>query len=210
MIITDIQRQKHNPKRFSVFVDGEYTFSITDVDLLYYKLRPGEPISAEKLNEITKDNAYAKAKNIALRFLGYRMRTEKEISDRLKKEDLPDEAVEKTFEFLKKYGYVDDRKFAESYINEKKHLKGYGEYRLRNELFLKGISKEIIDEFSELMQEDSERLMTEAIEKKLRGGLIEDRKEEQRLMGYLLRLGFSYSDIRDALGKYRSDGFDCE
>ena len=41
MIITDIQRQKHNDKRFSVFVDGEYTFSVSDVDLLYYKLKVG-------------------------------------------------------------------------------------------------------------------------------------------------------------------------
>lgn len=204
MIITDIQRQKHNDKRFSVFVDGEYTFSVSDVDLLYYKLRVGCEISAERLNEIAESNAYARAKDIALKFLGYRMRSEREIVQRLRREELPPEAVERALDFLKKYGYIDDRRFAESFINEKKRLKGYGGMRLKQELFAKGISREIIDEFSGLMSEDSESLIRAAIEKKLGGRRIEDRKEEQRLMGFLARRGFSFEDIREAIREYKN------
>ncbi|MCD8089565.1 MAG: RecX family transcriptional regulator [Clostridiales bacterium] len=202
MIITDIQRQKHSEKRFSVYIDGKYSFGVTDIDLLYYKLKIGESLSEEKYNEILYNNAYAKAKETALRFLGFRMRSRKEIYDRLKKDDFAEEITEGVIAFLEEYGYIDDKAFAKAYIDEKRRLKGYGGIRLKQELLCKGISREIIDGFSDELENDDIEIIKKAIDKKLKGRPPEDMKEKQRLFGHLIRKGFPYEKAKEALAEY--------
>ncbi len=205
MIITNIERQKNNEKRFSVYIDGKFSFGVTDIDLLYYKLRIGEALSEEKYREIVCNNAYIKARDTALRFLGYRMRSRREVSDRLKKDDFSEEIRERVLSFLEEYGYIDDEAFAKAYIEEKKRLKGYGGIRLKQELIMKGISREIIDGLSEELESDDIDIIKKAIEKKLKGGSVSDRKELQRLYGYLMRKGFPYEKCKEALTEYNEE-----
>lgn len=202
MIITDIQRQKHDEKRFSVYIDGEFAFGIDGVDLLFYKLEVGKEISSRLLNEIVQNNAYIKAKNVALHFLGYRMRSRKEVADRLRREELFPSIIDKTLAFLEEYGYIDDEAFARTYISEKKKLRGYGEKRLASELCEKGISREIIDSMRELMREGEDDLADAALRKKLKGEKIADRKEQQRVLAFLLRRGFGYDAALEAIERY--------
>ncbi|MCD7856119.1 MAG: RecX family transcriptional regulator [Clostridiales bacterium] len=202
MIITDIQKQKHKEGRYSVFIDGEFAFGIDGVDLLWYKLETGKVVSPELLNEITVTNAYIKAKNSALKFLGYRMRSRKEIEDRLKRDEFSPSIIEKTLSFLEEYGYIDDEAFAKAYIEEKKKLNGYGIVRLKSELYKKGIDRSIIDSLTDLMTEGEEELIEKALYKKLKGEKITDRKQRQKLLGYLLRKGFGYEPSLSVIEKY--------
>ncbi|MCC8013635.1 MAG: RecX family transcriptional regulator [Eubacterium sp.] len=204
MIITDIQKQKHKEGRYSVFIDGEFAFGIDGVDLLWYKLETGKEVSPELLNEITVTNAYIKAKNTALKFLGYRMRSRKEVEDRLKRDEFSPSIIEKTLDFLEEYGYVDDEAFAKAYIEEKKKLNGYGIVRLKSELYKKGIDRRITDSLTEFMTEGEDDLIEKALYKKLKGEKITDRKQRQRLLGYLLRKGFGYEAALGVLEKYES------
>ncbi|MCD8158882.1 MAG: RecX family transcriptional regulator [Clostridiales bacterium] len=205
MIITDIQRQKNNEKRFSVYIDGKFSFGVSDIDLLYYKLKTGDELSESKYNEIINNNTYIKARDTALRFLGYRMRSWREIDDRLKRGEFPEDIRERVIAFLEEYGYIDDRAFAKAYIDEKRRLKGYGGIRLKQELYQKGISREIIDELSDELSEDNIETIKKAIDKKLKGNTVSDRKELQRLYGYLMRKGFSYEQSKEALEEYTKE-----
>ncbi|MCD8214548.1 MAG: RecX family transcriptional regulator [Clostridiales bacterium] len=202
MIITDIQRQKNNEKRYSVYTDGKFSFGVSDIDLLYYKLKVGESLSEEKYREILEGNAYIRARETALRFLGCRMRTKREITDRLKRDGFSEEIINRVLSFSEEYGYVDDRAFAEAYIEEKRRLKGFGGIRLKRELYQKGISPEIIEELSEKLSDDDTDIIKKAIDKKLKGKVPADRKELQRLYGYLMRKGYSYEKSKEALSEY--------
>lgn len=201
MIITDIQKQKHNDKRFSVFLDGEYAFSVTDIDLLYYKLKTGETITAEKVNEILYNNAAASAKKIALNFLGYRMRSRKEIVDKLKSKDFSEEIIDYTLDFLENYGYIDDKEFAKAYINDKKKLKGFGSIKIRYELSGLGIDSRILNSLDELLCDDTDDIK-KVIDKKLKGQIITDKREIQKLYSYLYGRGFPYERSKEAFDEY--------
>lgn len=202
MIITDIQKQKHNEKRYSIFVDGEYSFSVSDVDLLYYKLNIGDTLSAEKANIIANNNLLAKAKTIAANFIGYRMRSRKEVILRLKREELPKDIIAKTIHFLEKYNYINDEEFAKAFISEKKKLNGYGGIRLKNELYQKGVSSEIIEKLEYLLEDNNDQILQKLINKKLKGMPPENKKEYNRVLAFLCRRGYSCNKAKTAIEEY--------
>lgn len=133
--------------------------------------------------------------------LKFRLRSEKEIYARLKHKKFDEEIIKQTILFLKDKGFIDDRIFAKAWIASRiKKPLGLG--KIRQELNLKGIDKEIIDsQISEIKQDYSEEDLIKKIAKlrlaKLKG--IEPRCAKRRVYAYLLRRGFSPEIIIDAL-----------
>ena len=81
-------------------------------------------------------------------------------------------------------GYVDDRKFAEYYVENRFVKKGISRKRLKMELMKKGVSKEIIEEV--LDGRDDEVEARKMITKK------RDKYDDEKLVAYLCRQGFAY------------------
>ena len=79
MIITDIKKQVKDTERYSIYIDNKFVFGLSGVDVLYYRLKIGNEISQEKYDEILDNVIYEKAKNTAVKFLGYRARSKKEL-----------------------------------------------------------------------------------------------------------------------------------
>ena len=71
MIITDIKKQVKDTERYSIYIDNKFVFGLSGVDVLYYRLKIGNEISQEKYDEILDNVIYEKAKNTAVKFLGY-------------------------------------------------------------------------------------------------------------------------------------------
>lgn len=86
-------------------------------------------------------------------------------------------------------GYVDDRKFAEFWAQNRFVKKGVSQKRLAMELMKKGISREIIDEVLD-GRNDEEEIRKMAAKKRPRY------KEPEKLMAYLVRQGFPYDLVR--------------
>ena len=59
--ITKLERQKHNNSRVSVFVEGEYAFSLTDETVIEYGIQVGSDINSFPLEKICKDDLYKQA-----------------------------------------------------------------------------------------------------------------------------------------------------
>ena len=108
MIVTSIEKQKKDPDKYNVFVDGEFSFSLYMQDIRFFKIKENEEIPEDKYNYILNEVIYIKAQDKALNFLGYKMRTEKEMRDKLETYDYSEGVIERVMEFLLKYGYVDD------------------------------------------------------------------------------------------------------
>lgn len=75
------------------------------------------------------------------------------------------------------------------------------------ELRRKGVPQEYIDQaFQEMEEEtDTEAVIRELVQKKRRGQGPMDEKEKQKLYGFLLRRGFSTSDILSVLREFSED-----
>ena len=87
---------------------------------------------------------FEKAKNYCFLLLKFRLRSEKELYQRLKKKKFDEVIIEKTLSFLKDKGFIDDNYFAAAWI-ESRIKKPLGLRRLRQELNIKGIDKQTID-----------------------------------------------------------------
>lgn len=213
MKITDIEQQKHNSERYSIYIDNKFAFGLEAIDVLNFRLKAGDEISPDKYNIITQQGIYAKARDKAIKLLGFKARTEAEIIRRLKDEEYSDEIIEKVTSFLKQYGYIDDESYARAFIKEKFTLKGYSAKRLSYELKLKGIGSDIITSaVRELKDEnvlDEKNMAVELLRKKLKGETNTDDKQRKRLYGFLARRGYSCSDIKYAFNKVFQEDFEC-
>jgi regulatory protein len=137
------------------------------------------------------------AENYAYFLLSHRDYTAKEITERLKRKNTPPEIIKKLLDKLQEMGYINDYKFALRWINNRLKEKPRGEKLLRRELYMKGLSKEIVDkavreEFSH-QKTDELSLARRALEKKLPGYKKLDKLAAlRRTKSFLARRGFSY------------------
>lgn len=205
MIITNIEKQKKNENRFSVFIDNKFAFGIDGVDLLYLKIKIGSKLSDKEYNYIIENILYQKAKDKAIKYISYKLRTEKEVYNKLKEQDYDDITIQKVIELLKTYDYINDKEFTKSYIHDKFNLKGYGSERIKYELKSKGVDEQIIkDELNQSnINEVDKALML--LDKKLKGNFDIEFKEKQKIFGFLLRRGFNYDTIKRAFDNYKKE-----
>ncbi|OGX15600.1 MAG: hypothetical protein A2166_02375 [Omnitrophica WOR_2 bacterium RBG_13_41_10] len=144
---------------------------------------------------------FQKAQAYAFLLLKFRLRSENEIRQRLKIKKFEETLIDKTISFLKEKGFVDDRVFAKAWIDSR-IKRPLGLKRLRQELKIKGVSEDIINEqILEAKKNYSEQVIVldlakERIKKLKR---VEPKKAKQRIFGYLMRRGFSADTVIEAL-----------
>ena len=213
--ITDIKQGVKNPNRVNVCVNGEYAFSLDVAQVVDLKIKAGREISAEELARFKEASEYGKAYQRALEWVLVRPRSVGELKDYLKRrkrikevKELKDdwqrerEAAEmvargedvkmKKQRLRKKYdfddlivrrlcekGYVEDEKFAEYYVE--------------NRFVKKGVDAEIIERV--LDGRDDETEILKMIAKK------RAKYDDEKLVAYLCRQGFSYDLARDLVEK---------
>ena len=94
-------------------------------------------------------------------------------------------------------GYLDDRKFAEFYVDNRFVKKGVSGKRLRMELMKKGISREIIDDV--LNRRNDEDELDKMIARK------RAKYDDEKLIQYLCRQGFSYELVKEKIHYSETD-----
>lgn len=147
------------------------------------------------------------AKEKAFRLLGDMDRTKKELSERLTRVGVGEEAIRKTLEYLSGYGYVDDERYARHYYAH--YCAGRGQRRIRMELLKKGIDKEtvetVLSEADDTETENERERCLALARKRAAGQDLSDQRVRSRLLGYLARRGFREADIWAALRKLSQD-----
>lgn len=90
-------------------------------------------------------------------------------------------------------GYLNDKTFAEWYVENRFVKKGISKKRLRMELMKKGVSKEIVDEVLDVRSDEEE--IEKMIAKK------RAKYDDEKLIQYLCRQGFSYDLVREKVAE---------
>ncbi|MBI2327287.1 RecX family transcriptional regulator [Candidatus Curtissbacteria bacterium] len=207
--ITAIEPQKSSKRRksrFNIYLDGNFAFAVDENTLVKNNLRINQQITQEQVEKLLKETVLSKFQDLALRFLSYRQRSEKEVRDYLtnkiaKKENIKyQEAkesplIEKIISKLRRYNYLNDRQFAKWWIAARK-FRPKGLNLIKLELIKKGIDKDIIEEVlsgSGSQLELAQIALTKKIKKFQKLPPIELKK---RVYQYLSNRGFDYDTIR--------------
>lgn len=202
MIITSIEPQKNRENRSSIFIDYEFSFGASNVDVLFYKLKVNDVITEDKLNMILENLVYTKARETAYKYLGFKARTKKEVFDKLIEKEYSENVAHDIVLELEKYKYIDDLTYSQNFLKEKMLYKGVGTRKIKYMLSEKGVSREIIEslfEEDDFYDEELEKVV-ELINTKTRRIDIENitQKEKKKVYDFLQRRGYSYSIINDA------------
>lgn len=188
--------KKGKGDKIHVSVDNVYTFTVDETFFYSLCLSEKRDYSAEELNEILEKAGERRSYNYAVTLLSRRDHTVKEINDKLKQKGYGQYASA-TVHKLSEQGYLSDERFAQMYVRELLNLKNYGKKRIVQDLMRKGVSREIIEDILSETEIPDDRIR-EIIERKyLR--FINDEKGLKKTVNALLRLGYSYSEIRNAL-----------
>ena len=133
--------------------------------------------------------------------LKFRPRSEYELHQRLKRRGFSESAVKETLLFLKEKGLINDLEFARAWV-ESRLKKPLGINRLRQELKIKGIDRDLIQQVIESVSANySEGTVIKELVcrrwEKLKH--IQHQKAKRRIFLYLLRRGFSSDMIQEAI-----------
>lgn len=142
---------------------------------------------------------YEKYLNSVIRLLTLRPRTEKEITDYLKKKKTPDDIIEKIISKCRDYGFINDKKFAQEWIRSRMNYKLKSKRVVKMELHQKGISKdEVEDVLSNTDQEinDLEQAKKLASQRITRYKNLPKNEIHRKLGGFLGRRGFDWDTIK--------------
>ena len=105
MVITSIERQAKNKKRLSVFVDGEYSFSLNEEDYMKLGLYENRRITADEIRRIKNLVNFNSAKSDAIRFVSLKIRSGKEVGEKLKRMGYEQDTADRVVDELKGMGY---------------------------------------------------------------------------------------------------------
>ena len=147
-------------------------------------------------------DTYEKAKKIAAGYVAARMYTCREIEDRLCRKGIEKDVAERVVSDFAAAGILDDKLYAEAYASEAVRLGGKGAFRIRQELYAKGVAKSIIDDACSEIGEDTLAALCEYVESHRLYEGITSRRELEKLKARLARRGFSSSEIRECLSNY--------
>lgn len=151
-------------------------------------------ISREKYDEIIYEILGTRAKKRAMFLLEQMDRTEHQLRDKLMQNGYPAVCVDLAIDYVKKYHYIDDLRYATNYISYQQKRKS--RQKLKIDLLTKGIDKNVIEQaLDEAFNSDEQIKIRQLLEKKHYDPKECDRKEKQKTYQYLMRRGFKGSDI---------------
>lgn len=204
MVITSIERQRKNSTRRSIFLDGTYSFGVSEEIFVRCSLYEGKELNESEVEEIqAAENEYS-VRSAALKYRSYRPRSRKEMTDYLHKKNFDEKSISGALEYLESINLINDEEFARTLCRDKMHLKPVGKQVMRQIMFKKGIhnttSQKIIDEFYSADIE-SELAFKEASKKMKRLSSLPLVTAKRRLFDHLLRRGYDSSLSRSIVNK---------
>lgn len=197
-VITALEIHKRNKERVSVYLDGEYAFSLSLIEAA--KLRKGQALTAAEVDRLRAADLVDQAVDRAVHFLRFRPRSAAEVRRNLSEKQFPQTVVTAALERLAMLGYVDDAAFARYWVENRSEFKPISPAALRYELRQKGVDEAIIADVLEGL--DAEMLAYRAGLKLARRLRPRSRQEfRARLESFLQRRGFAYTIIRDTVAR---------
>lgn len=166
-------------------------------------LSKGKVLNEDEFNKLRDFNDYNLNFSKALNFISYRIRSKKEVYDKLRKENVSKNHIDKIISKLEEDGYIDDYRFAKAFFESKTEINKWSNRRIEYDLINKGIDKNIIDEFSLNFKELEFENAMDLVEKKLPQweNKFEGFKLKNKIYTFLSSKGFDYSIIEKVIGE---------
>lgn len=148
---------------------------------------------------------FEKAKECAFWYINKRRYTKKELTEKLIKREYDRDLAIDVVNYLEEHGYIDDCDYARRYVHDAVLIKKHGAVRIKTELSLKGIKGVCVDEALQMYATDQDDVLVELVSSKAVNLDLNDEKAKNKLVAFLVRRGYKYAEIFEAIKTYREN-----
>ena len=198
MIITAISPLDHGKGKAQVSFDEKEALILYISEIKKLGMEEQMFVSEELYHRLFYEIVGKRAIKRAMHLLEKMDRTEQQLRKKLLEGGYPNELVEEAIAYVKSYHYIDDERYARTFIRLNQDRRSIG--RMKMDLFAKGISSDTIDRaINEEYETLPETLIQKLIEKKNFDPDTATRQETAKMYQYLFRNGFSRDEIMHVL-----------
>src|SRR3989442_13573462 len=194
MRITTLEPQANNPERINLYVDGRFLLGVSAAIVLQMELQLGQELLPDQLELLRREEVEQRAVDRALNYLSFRPRSREEVRSYLRRKETPPEIIDAALARLDRLDFVNDHSFAEFWIGTREQFSPRGARALKNELRMKGVDREVVNELVD-DEQDGERALRAGRKKAMLLVNIPDMDYatfRNRLGSFLQRRGFGY------------------
>lgn len=202
MKIEKYELTKNN--NYNIYLSNGEVITLNEKVITENELLIKKEVNDELYKKLINDNEIHELLIKCIKYIEIRLRSTKEIKDYLIKKNIKKEIIEECIEKLKKMDYINDDRFAKAYIKDKINFTQKGDYKIKKELQLLGITEEIIN--NNIINIDKELLIN-----KIKKVIEKDIKTNKKYSGnilknkiyiHLVNQGYSKSIILEILNNY--------
>ena len=197
MTLNKLSPSQRKKGRWLCYLEDGTLLRVGEREVVAFGLHSGMEIGEETLAALQEAARQSKTRDTALTLLTGRALSRKELERKLMERDVPEQEAVSTADWLAEIGLLNDEEYARQIVRHYS-AKGYGARKLQDELYRRGIPRELWEDALE-QQEDAAQLIDAFLAKKLGEDRQPDPKTIQRVSNALVRKGFSWSEIRDGL-----------
>lgn len=193
MVIT--QMDSFGKDKLLITLDEEISFCLYQKEVHHLQLEPGAELTDTLYQEIRKEILIPRARKRTMYLLEKMDRTEAQLREKLRQGRYPEDIIENAIAYVKGFHYVDDLRYAESYV--RCYSQSKSRRLLYQELVGKGVPRDLIEQAleEEYETEDESAKIVRWLEKKHYSAEEADPKQRQRMYQFLLRKGFRSGDV---------------
>lgn len=206
MVIQELKPSQRVQGRWLAMLEDGSILRVGQQEIADFALYAGRELTEEEAAALTAGLRSRQMRERALELLSRKPQSRRELTRKLNEWGAGPEETDAVCDRMEELGYLNEAAYA-ARIVEVYSARGFGEKKLRDELYRRGVPREEWDEALARV-EDSTQAIDDFLQKKLTGW-TGDRKQLQKVTAALARRGFSWSDIRDALARYET-GIDIE
>lgn len=205
MKIEKIKKVSNNKYRLTF--DNDKKITTTDDVIIINHLLYNKIIDEDLLNKIEIETDYYNLFNKTIKFINIRLRSTKEITLYLKKNQATNEEIDRILMKLKLLGLVNDSVFSRAFVNDKVQFSSYGPEKIRQELLEHGIELDLVDlVLNEISKEDIKNKLSMMVFKRMK---INKNKSvyllKQKLLIDFVNLGYDREMISEILNSSSYD-----
>lgn len=208
MVIQELKPSKRVEGRWLVVLEDGSILRVGENEMISFSLYTGKQLSEEEAQKLLNGAKRSALKERTIELLSRKPQSRWEMERKLKQWEAGEEETRAICDRMEELGFLDDAQYAQRVVRHYS-AKGFGERKLRDELYRRGIPRELWQQAME--QQDSGSHLDSFIAKKLAGKPM-DRQNMKKVSDALARRGYRWSEINEAMRRFgagleENDGF---
>jgi len=191
-VITALKLSGRDRNRVDIYLDGKRDFLV--MKSIAFELKVGQELSEDQIHQIKQKDTEERIFQHALRLISRRPRSERELRDSFRKKRAPSDVQDAVVTRLSEKDLVNDRAFAEAWVENRRTFRPRSSWALQYELRKKGVASDtiraVLQDFN-----NEEAAYSAAVKAARKMTDLSWDLFHKRLAAYLGRRGFKYSTI---------------